>query len=91
SNSKEMGKEFLLLVNELSWMKKEEPIRIQVFSVKDEGSEEVSMEKIVDFQVPSTLDPFELKGVWKDRVFIYSYNLTPPTLFVFSFSFCFFI
>jgi hypothetical protein len=26
-----------------------------------------------------------LKGVWKDRVFIYSYNLTPPTLFVFSF------
>jgi hypothetical protein len=87
SNSKEMGKEFLLLVNELSWIeeKKGKPIRIQVFSVKDEGSEEVSMEKIADFQVPSTLVPFELKGVWKDRVFIYSYNLTPPTLFVFSF------
>jgi hypothetical protein len=85
SNSKEMGKEFLLLVNELLWMKKEEPIRIQVFSVKDEGGEEVSMEKRADFQVPSTLVPFELKGVWKDRVFIYSYNLTPPTLFVFSF------
>jgi hypothetical protein len=43
------------------------------------------MEKIADFQVTSTLDPFELKGVWKDRVFIYSYNLTPPTLFIFSF------
>jgi hypothetical protein len=87
SNSKEIGKEFLLLAEELSWMKekKEEPIRIQVLSVKDEGGEEVSMEKIADFQVPSTLVPFELRGVWKDRVFIYSYNLTPPTLFIFSF------
>jgi hypothetical protein len=86
SNSKEMGKEFLLLAEELSWTKerKEEPIRIQVLSVKDESGEEVSMEKIADFQVPSTLDPFELRGVWKDRVFIYSYNLTPPTLFIFS-------
>jgi len=87
SNSKEMGKEFLLLVNELSWIeeKKGEQIRIQVFSVKDEGSEEVSMEKIADFQVPSTLIPITLSEVWKDRVFIYSYNLTPPTLFIFSF------
>jgi hypothetical protein len=70
SNSKEMGKEFLLLAEELSWMKekKGEPIRIQVFSVKDERDEELSMEKIADFQVPSTLDPFELRGVWKDRV-----------------------
>ncbi len=89
SNSKEMGKEFLLLllVNELSWMKekKGEPIRIQVFSVKDERDEEVSMEKRADFQVPSTLIPITLSEVWKDRVFIYSYNLTPPTLFIFSF------
>jgi len=87
SNSKEMGKEFLLLAEELPWMKekKGEPIRIQVFSVKDERDEELSIEKIADFQVPSTLDPFELKGIWKDRVFIYSYNLTPPTLFIFSF------